>query len=732
MISFKRMGRLTAAIIAGSLMTGGVVWADASNNTVNVKNETVSSTFAGGSTASGNANDNIVNISGDSTVINNGFTYGGNTTSGNVSGNTVNISSGTINSRIHAGNVVSGNASNNTVNVSGGNFTGGWISGAYIDHSGEASNNVANISGGTFNVSYIEGSWGSGTHIGNKVNITGGNINGGIVSGTWVTDSTTASKNETNILGGTIKNSTAIAGAYIVEGYTGNAFDNVVNISGNAVIENSAIYGGWAPSGEASNNVINIYGSPNLESATLYAGKSKDGATPTGNKLNIYTKNITAKNIYGFEELNFDLPADTESGDYLLTLTDGTTNLSSTKVGLTSSLASNLKTGDTVNLLTNTSGSGSITTSDITLEKIKQGASYAYDLTWDVEEINSEGTETSAALISETSAAAAAPSGPHTSLVATIGERSKNERLDGIDQRYVIPYVVDPDLPARTEFELATEKEQKSEWVPVLHFGSRWMRVDGSGGAYSKTRLFSSNIGMARNFDSGNKGKLLIAPLIDYGGGEYDSYAKNDMMGRGAAHYWAGGAVLRKTNENGVYVGGSLRYGRVTSDYATDDIWEDHSMHVSYDTASRYWAGHVDFGRILDLDRENKLDVYGIYFFNHLGSASAKLSSGEQYSFDSVMSSRVRVGTRLTRYVGEHSRFYSGIAYQYESIGAATGHYDDITISDGGVKGSSGMIELGWQFKPQPDAPVAINVSAVGWVGHQRGGSIQAKFERAF
>ena len=37
------------------------------------------------------------------------------------------------------------------------------------------------------------------------------------------------------------------------------------------------------------------------------------------------------------------------------------------------------------------------------------------------------------------------------------------------------------------------------------------------------------------------------------------------------------------------------------------------------------------------------------------------------------------------------------------------------------VKGSSGMIELGWQVKPGKKNPMVIDLGVTGWVGKQRG-----------
>lgn len=52
--------------------------------------------------------------------------------------------------------------------------------------------------------------------------------------------------------------------------------------------------------------------------------------------------------------------------------------------------------------------------------------------------------------------------------------------------------------------------------------------------------------------------------------------------------------------------------------------------------------------------------------------------------------------------------------------GDARAHYDGNMTPSPSVKGSSGMLELGWQVKPGAD-PVTIDLGVAGWIGKQRG-----------
>ena len=77
-------------------------------------------------------------------------------------------------------------------------------------------------------------------------------------------------------------------------------------------------------------------------------------------------------------------------------------------------------------------------------------------------------------------------------------------------------------------------------------------------------------------------------------------------------------------------------------------------------------------------------------------------------------------------------KFYSGIAYQYEYSNGTTGSYRGYSTESSNMRGSSAMIELGWQVKPTEQSPWMVDVGATGWVGHQKGFTVQAKLMKSF
>jgi len=146
---------------------------------------------------------------------------------------------------------------------------------------------------------------------------------------------------------------------------------------------------------------------------------------------------------------------------------------------------------------------------------------------------------------------------------------------------------------------------------------------------------------------------------------------------------------------------------------------------VRYDSGTNYWAAHLGLGKAFQIDAKNTLDGYLKYFYSHQAGEDItvqfqNVEMDGRVRFDSVDSHRIRLGTRLTHKVNEKNRFYCGLAYQYEFGGDAQAHYGGNMTPSPSVKGSSSMMEIGWQVKPGV-IPVTIDLGVTGWFGKQRG-----------
>jgi hypothetical protein len=225
---------------------------------------------------------------------------------------------------------------------------------------------------------------------------------------------------------------------------------------------------------------------------------------------------------------------------------------------------------------------------------------------------------------------------------------------------------------------------------------------------------------------------MTIAPIIDYQNTNYDSYLSDGTHGRGNSKYTAGGFIFRNMHRNGFYYEGSFRAGKVKTDFASDNIDKTGAFwRVTYDTSATTLAGHLKIGKAFRLNKNNFLDVYGVYYHAHQNGMSADLSSGEHYNFSSANAGRLRIGYRLTTRTSKISRVYTGLAYQYEHNSGVTGHYKSYRTPNSSYRGSSGMLEFGWIIKPNENK-WEVDINATGWIGSQRGVKALAKVQKSF
>ena len=690
---------------------------------------TVSQIYGGDGVNGANVSKNHVNIAEGSTIKYKGYGVaicGGTTDFGNggsVDANTVTIS-GTLATALPSAYLavaVAGgaaemgdgkNVTGNMVEIKGATFDTGAndnvaIHGGYNSATnGNATGNTVTISGNsTFGDAAVEiygGQSGSGAANDNTVEISGGTINGYIYGGMGSTE----------------------------------ASGNTVTISGDAIInalDSAYIYGGTgAPI--AKNNTINILTQISVKG--LYGGI--DSGSGDGNTLNVNATGVTVGDdgINGFQNMNFFLP-EGAAGKTMLTVNakdtygDGVaTDLTGVTIGAAVQAGANFNKGDTVNLITNPSGlttDGTTTLKQITDETVTiQTKPTAKTLTTDQSyklEVSQKDANTIIATITDKEEK---QNGERAkSLVETRAATTTfvNAGADMLASQGFAQAANAVALDAAENAKSGTPGVQSvGGFTPFAAVGGSSLRAES--GSYVDTKGFGLNIGFARELPNA-QGKLLFGPVVEYGGGNYDSHLDDGTRGEGKAHYAGVGVMARQVNNDGFYYEGSLRGGRVTSDYKGD---LDSIGRVDYDSSSNYFAAHLGVGKAFALGNGNTLDGYCKYFYSHQAGDDTTVHiagmADERGHFDAVDSHRIRIGARLTHKVNERNSYYGGLAYQYEFNGDARAAFSGNSVPSPSLKGSSGMLELGWQVKPGEDQ-LKLDLGVTGWAGKQRGGSVQ-------
>lgn len=676
--------------------------------------------------------DNSVMISGGKIgdVVFGAYTEG----SGIVAYNSVTLTDGLINGEVYGGaSTKNGIAEYNSVTVSGGTINMLATGGVSIDN--VARYNNVTVTGGTIKGS-IYGGMSEINAIENKVMISGGNI-GGDVCGAKSKAESSATGNEviisgtptfesaygTNIYGASTfdgeitGNKVTISGRPVFKfndpdknikiygGYVdrdGNVTGNSVEINGDMKFtEALEIYGGYGGTGAVTGNSVTISGRPIFAAdSVIYGGYSASGGEVSGNILNIKSTGITVSNIKNFDVYNFYLPDTVQADDVLLTVTGGSSNEqtdlkgSSVNVGITGS-APALKSGDNVTLLHNANG---ILADETTVYgKMTQGVSLEYDFTTVLQNGDSlvttiikSGISDDTKSLVETQAAAAGFINSGADLLVSSGITSMSKVTSAEDNAI----------------------------FGAMSGGS--MRYDT--GSHADVKGYNFALGMGKAV-ANNAGRLTFGPFVEYGYGDYTSYLDNGVRGDGKTKYYGVGVLARQDDKSGVYYEGSLRYGRMDADYASNDLGTA-GVQSSYDSSSAYYGAHLGIGKVTGLNDTTKADVYAKLLYTHQNGDSVTLQgegNGEVYDFDAVDSTRARVGARVSKAYSERGTGYVGLAYEYEFDGEARATVKGFSTPAPSIKGSSGLVELGYILQPQGVNDPTINIGLQGWGGKKQG-----------
>lgn len=258
---------------------------------------------------------------------------------------------------------------------------------------------------------------------------------------------------------------------------------------------------------------------------------------------------------------------------------------------------------------------------------------------------------------------------------------------------------------------------------------------------------FSVMLGAAKRF-SRNTGQLLAGAFVEGGWGHYDTYnefSSGVVRGGGKSRYAGAGVLLRRdwgavdaqgrsqalagTGPGAPYVEGSLRLGRVSSNWSSNEM--QGSADASYDTSALYYGAHVGVGYVLPLWQRNSLDISAKYFWTHQQGDKVTIA-GDPYHFQSVDSHRSRLGARFNHQFTEHVAGYLGAAWEREFDGAARATVYGLETPSPSLKGDTGVFELGFELKPKANDAFTIGLGAQTYTGMRQGVSGTAKLMWVF
>ena len=746
-VSFSNVAEIGENVFGGYSLK-----ADSKNNEVTINGgSVVTANVAGGVTVKGSSEGNTVSIIKSST----GYVYGG---KGGTSskGNSVEIIEGTIRNSVYGGYAYNDNnssAENNKVTISAGSKVSGSIYGGYANHNAnenkvsfsnvaevgesvlggyslkaDSKNNEVTIEGVGVVKAYVAGGVAlAGISEGNKVNIAHSSVNVNVYGGYGAKDSI---GNIISITDGSSVNKN-VYGGY---SFKGNSLDNTVTIDNSIVNEN--VYGGYTESdGAISEKIQNnkvIFKNGAKIKGDVYGGYDKlNKANITNNTLEVVGKDNEAKGIQNFDKLNFFITKDLIANDTMLKVTD-TALINNAEIKAGVELGTKLKKNDTINLIdAGALKAENITTGTLTdgLINIDKGIKVAIgpDGNKLVGVINGTTPPGGGGTTPPGGGGTTPPGGGGTtppggggttpgagSLYADADAKSPVETQSAALTMLNLGH----DLLTTAGYEnaaLAVDGEEEGSVNPFITMSANNQKLDT--GSHVDLKAWNMNLGFAKKINN-NSGKLIIVPVIEYGRGSYDSYLDNGTHGDGDAHFWGAGLMAKQLNDDGLYYEGSLRAGRMSTDYQSAVAGG-----IKYDSDATYYAAHLGMGKVVQLNDKDTLDYYGKLFYTRQQGDKVTVGTGATYDFDATTSLRTRLGARYTHQLSEKNAFYAGLAWQHEFDGESNAivatTLGSASAPAPSMKGDTGIMELGWRVNNSDKFELGLGVN--GSVGKQKG-----------
>ena len=706
---------------------GGSGAAEAIKNHVVIKDNSEVNGIVYGGKGDTSSKKNNVEIS-DSTIKNN--VYGGyadNDKNGSAEKNEVAIGAGSKVSEDIYGGYATHNTNENKVSITNGAEVGQSVFGGFSEKA-DSKNNEVILNGASGVTANIAGGVAlKGNSEDNKVNIAKSTVNMNVYGGYGAKDSI---GNIISITDGSSVNKN-VYGGY---SFKGNSMDNTVTVDNSTVNEN--VYGGYTESdGAISEKIQNnkvIFKNGAKIKGDVYGGYDKlSKANITNNTLEVVGKDNEAKSIQNFDKLNFFITKDLIANDTMLKVTD-TALINNAEIKAGVELGTKLNENNKINLITaGALKAENITTGTLTdgLINIDKGIKVAIgpDGNKLVGVINGTTPPGGGGTTPPGGGGTTPPGGGGTtppggggttpgagSLYADADAKSPVETQSAALTMLNLGH----DLLTTAGYEnaaLSVDGEEEGSVNPFITMSANNQKLDT--GSHVDLKAWNMNLGFAKKINN-NSGKLIIAPVIEYGRGSYDSYLDNGTHGDGDAHFWGAGLMAKQLNDDGLYYEGSLRAGRMSTDYQSAVAGG-----IKYDSDATYYAAHLGMGKVVQLNDKDTLDYYGKLFYTRQQGDKVTVGTGATYDFDATTSLRTRLGARYTHQLSEKNAFYAGLAWQHEFDGESNAivatTLGSASAPAPSMKGDTGIMELGWRVNNSDKFELGLGVN--GSIGKQKG-----------
>ena len=270
-------------------------------------------------------------------------------------------------------------------------------------------------------------------------------------------------------------------------------------------------------------------------------------------------------------------------------------------------------------------------------------------------------------------------------------------------------------------FGVISEQNKQRGLVPFVTFSSNHSRYDTGSSIKSNGGLLTAGLSFQQD-------QWTLGLLVENG---WDSYkTQNDfahaqeVKGKGHNRFNGLGLYGHYDFMNGWYTEGSFRGGNLRTRFATDDLRNTVTgEQAAYNISGNYYGAHLMGGYNTALNQANVLDLSLKYLWSGTDSHDV-LIAGDQFKFDKLNSHRLRLNAENSYQMNPELSVLTGLGYEYEFEGKATGTtYGIFDVDQSSVKGSTGIATVGLRYQPAATPRLTVDLKGSGYFGQREGGS---------
>lgn len=530
-----------------------------------------------------------------------------------------------------------------------------------------------------------------------------------------------ASHNNLNIANTDVKGD--VYGGYINDGYNKQAAQNTITLDNTNVGGN--VYGGYNKGTEShtTNNVITLknqvkidgelaggmaesdsYGSggfgggfgsgfgsgllsiSGLNTTGTGTNNTINSDVTSGNTLNVYSNNVTVKNVKNFSAYNIYLPSHAQANGSILTTTGNEDiDLRNSQINMQLNAgALNLRVGESVNLI-KSNNAKLLADSSVKKHVMERGliGDYGFD-------IDADNSSLKATLTSKTANAHAKTALNVVPLSTELVDKLWDVTRDAIDNTNT------------------NEQKSMTTFATANVFNSNY---DNSN-TEMKGAILSAGLAM-------RVGKHVYGGFIENGNGDYYSEQTNVTFD-GKIRTYGVGAFARFNVSQSVYLDGVVRAGRSqTKNNGTNGF--------DYRLSMPYYSAGISIGQQLSLGQLN-LDNSLAYVYSRMGSDSAEIK-GTTVQFAHINASRLKAQAKLSYLAGNFQPFVK-LKFDYKLNGTSkiVAQPDEEGFQQASKGGSAGG-EVGFKYFFTPATQVNLSLGHMTGKREETNGKLEFTYQ---